>query len=71
MMRERRKSARTSSGVALVATSKSLGCQPEQQVAHRAADDERGEAVAPAASAVTCSAHGLMRSRAMPCARTG
>ena len=34
----------TSSGSASVATSKSFGLEPEQQVAHAAADQERHEA---------------------------
>ena len=38
-MKARRNSALTCSGVALVATSKSFGRRPDQQVAHRAADD--------------------------------
>ncbi len=44
MMRQLRKVARMSFGVALVATSKSLGMQAEQQVADAAPDQVRGEA---------------------------
>ena len=44
MMRERRNTERTSSGVALVATSKSLGANAQQQVAHGAAHHEGREA---------------------------
>ena len=39
MMKARRNRPLTCSGVALVATSKSFGRRPDQQVAHRAADD--------------------------------
>ena len=45
MMRERRKQWRTCSGVALVATSKSFGLMPGQQIAYRAADDVGLEAL--------------------------
>ena len=42
MMRQLRNSRRISLGVALVATSKSFGLLPEQQVAHAAADEVGG-----------------------------
>ena len=63
MMRERRNSSRTCSGVALVATSKSLGSPAEHQVAHRAADDECGVAV------LLQRSRGLERARADALAR--
>ena len=40
MMNARRNSGFTCSGSASVAMSKSLGVEAEQQIAHRAADDE-------------------------------
>ena len=44
MTNARRNSGFTCSGCASVAMSKSLGCDAEHQVAHRAADDEALEA---------------------------
>ena len=46
MIRERRNSARTSSGRGVGGDVEVLGSAPEQQVAHGAADDERGVALA-------------------------
>ena len=48
-----------------------LGLPAEHQIAHRAADDERGEVVLLQRVCVVRSAHALMRSRAMPCASNG
>ena len=70
MMRERRNSARTSSGVALGGDVEVLGLASEQQVAHRAADDEGGVALL-LQRGRTLRAQGLMRLRATPCFSNG